>query len=100
MHFLIWVIVLLTSRSIFEFPDVVPPVVTSGSINYTTGIMVVEFSETLSIVGGLMDLSKAFLSNYEPVIYHFIGLAFRRYESDPAQAEFLPFISNWDATEA
>eukprot|EP00945_MAST-04E_sp_MAST-4E-sp1_P000845 g845.t1 len=71
----------------------------SGAINYTTGTMVIEFSETLGVGGGLIDLSKAFLANYEPVIYEFVGLAFRRFESDPAQSGFNAFVLDWDANE-
>ena len=89
-----------TNFEVFEIPDTVPPAAFTGSINYTNGIVVIQFTETLGISNGLIDLSKSFLANYKFDIYHEVGLAFRRYESEPAQSGFNYIVMNWDARES
>ena len=83
--------------AVHEIPDTTPPVLLSGSLNYTDGSLLLYFSETVSTLGNSFDLSEVYLDNFEPVVYEFAGLAFRRYASDPAQADFYAHVLDWNA---
>ena len=93
--------------SIVEIPDTVPPVLESATINYTNGKMELSFSETVSSVGNNLNLTKFFLSNYEPVIYELFGLQFQRYadgstdatdsNQPPAYPGYDPYVLDWSA---
>ena len=71
----------------------------SATINYTNGEMELRFSETVSSIENNLNLTKFFLSDYEPVIYELFGLQFQRFEdgsTDATAANQLPAYAGYD----
>ena len=50
--------------SVIETPDTIPPQIVNVSLNYSTGVLIVETDETIdSTDSGRVNLSRMFLSN-------------------------------------